>query len=59
MNPGVSVTSSYSVIVQVSAVMKTTIVGGRRFVNLSGSHLQIMLFVLLSVIKGELQKLFQ
>ena len=33
-------TSSYCVIVRVSVVLKRTVVGDRRFDNLSGSHLQ-------------------
>ena len=35
-----SINSSYSVIVRVKVVLKRTVVGDRRFDNLSGSHLQ-------------------
>ena len=35
-----SISSSYCVIVRVRVVLKRTVVGDRRFDNLSGSHLQ-------------------
>ena len=44
-----SISSSYSVIVQVMVVLKRTVVGDLRFDNLSGSHLQSQGFTWLGV----------
>ena len=42
------ISSSYCVIVRVSVVLKGTVVGDRRFDNLSGSHLQSQVKVFVS-----------
>ena len=40
LNPGVSTVRSYCVIIRVRVFLKRTVVGDRRFDNLSRSHLQ-------------------